>query len=104
LLDVLGSGLDRLDASALAWCLMGNHDHFAIQTRLANLSRLMRHIKGVFTHRFNQRHHKAVSQVSRFVAGHQKAAQPDERPKDTQKRYDKTQYGYDKHSLSLDHR
>lgn len=25
LLDVLGSGLERFDASALAWCLMGNH-------------------------------------------------------------------------------
>jgi hypothetical protein len=29
LLDVLGSGLDRFDACALAWCLMGNHYHFA---------------------------------------------------------------------------
>lgn len=58
LLDVLGSGLDRIDASALAWCLMGNHYHFVIQTRLANLSLLMRHVNGVFTQRFNQRHHK----------------------------------------------
>lgn len=58
LLDVLGSGLDRFDASALAWCLMGNHYHFVIQTRLANLSLLMRHINGVFTQRFNQHHHK----------------------------------------------
>ncbi|MDZ4177084.1 MAG: hypothetical protein U1D36_21750 [Hydrogenophaga sp.] len=55
LLDVLGSGLDRFDASALAWCLMGNHYHCVIQTRLANLSLLMRHINGVFTQRFNQR-------------------------------------------------
>jgi len=58
LLDVLGAGLERFDASALAWCLMGNHYHFVIQTRLANLSLLMRHINGVFTQRFNQRHHK----------------------------------------------
>ena len=58
LLDVLGSGLDRFDACALAWCLMGNHYHFVIQTRLANLSLLMRHINGVFTQRFNQRHRK----------------------------------------------
>lgn len=28
LLNVLGSGLDRFDASALAWCLMGNQYHF----------------------------------------------------------------------------
>ncbi len=58
LLDVLGSGLERFDACALAWCLMGNHYHFVIQTRLANLSLLMRHINGVFTQRFNQRHRK----------------------------------------------
>lgn len=58
LLDVLGSGLDRFDACALAWCLMGNHYHFVIQTRLPNLSLLMRHINGLFTQRFNQRHRK----------------------------------------------
>lgn len=58
LLDVLGAGLERFDASALAWCLMGNHYHFVIQTRLANLSLLMQHINGVFTQRFNQRHRK----------------------------------------------
>lgn len=58
LLDVLGGGLDRFDACALAWCLMGNHYHFVIQTRLGNLSLLMRHINGVFTQRFNQRHRK----------------------------------------------
>lgn len=37
---------------------MGNHYHFVLQTRLANLSLLMRHINGVFTQRFNQRHRK----------------------------------------------
>lgn len=58
LLDVLGAGLERFDACALAWCLMGNHYHFVIQTRLANLSLLMRHVNGVFTQRFNQRHRK----------------------------------------------
>lgn len=58
LLDVLGSGLDRFDACALAFCLMGNHYHFVIQTRQANLSKLMRHVNGVFTQRFNFRHGK----------------------------------------------
>lgn len=58
LLDVLGSGLDRFDACALAWCLMGNHYHFVIQTRQPNLSLLMRHINGIYTQRFNQRHRK----------------------------------------------
>lgn len=58
LLDVLGAGLERFDACALAWCLMSNHYHFVIQTRLANLSLLMRHVNGVFTQRFNKRHRK----------------------------------------------
>lgn len=72
LLDVLDAGLDRFDASALVWCLMGNHYHFVIQTRLANLSLLMRHINGVFTQRFNQRHQK----VGHLFQGRFKAAGP----------------------------
>ncbi len=44
LLDVLGSGLERFDACALAWCLMGNHYHFVLQTRLPNLFLLMRYV------------------------------------------------------------
>lgn len=57
-LDVLASGLERFDGCALAWCFMGNHYHFVLQTRQPNLSLLMRHINGVYTQRFNQRHHK----------------------------------------------
>ena len=44
LLDVLGTGLERFDACALTWRLMGNHYHFGLQTRLPNLSLLMRHV------------------------------------------------------------
>ena len=58
LLDVLATGLERFDACALAWCFMGNHYHFVLQTRLPNLSLLMRHINGIYTQRFNQRHRK----------------------------------------------
>ena len=58
LLEVLGGALDRFDACALAWCLMGNHYHFVLQTRLPNLSQLMRQVNGVYTQRFNQRHGK----------------------------------------------
>lgn len=58
LLDVLALALDRFEACALAWCLMGNHYHFVIHTRQANLSLLMRHINGVYTQRFNKRHNK----------------------------------------------
>ena len=58
LLDVLSRGLERFDAAALAYCLMGNHYHLVVQTRRANLSRLMRHVNGVYTQRFNRRHDK----------------------------------------------
>lgn len=58
LLTVLASGLERFDGCALAWCFMGNHYHFVLQTRQPNLSLLMRHINGVYTQRFNQRHRK----------------------------------------------
>jgi REP element-mobilizing transposase RayT len=58
LLDLLAQGLERFDASALAYCLMGNHYHVVLQTRQANLSRLMRHVNGVYTQRFNRRYDK----------------------------------------------
>jgi len=41
LLSIVAQGLERFDAVALAYCLMGNHYHFVLQTRQANLSRLM---------------------------------------------------------------
>lgn len=56
LLDVLADGLARLDATVLAYCLMGNHYHLVVHTRQANLSQLMRHVNGVYTQRFNRRH------------------------------------------------
>ena len=48
-LDILGRALERFDAVALAYCLMGNHYHLVLHTREANLSRLMRQINGVYT-------------------------------------------------------
>lgn len=48
-LDIVGEAMDRFDAAAFAYCLMGNHYHLVLQTRQANLSRLMRHINGVYT-------------------------------------------------------
>ena len=59
LLEVVAQALSRFDAQALAYCLMGNHYHFVLHTRQANLSLLMRHINGVYTHQaFNRRHDK----------------------------------------------
>ncbi|RLB96762.1 MAG: transposase, partial [Deltaproteobacteria bacterium] len=40
-----------------AYCLMPNHYHMLIQTPDANISRAMRHVNGVYTQRFNSRHH-----------------------------------------------
>src|SRR5882672_8831382 len=58
LLDLVGQALSRFDAQMLAYCLMGNHYHFVVHTRKANLSLLMRHINGVYTQAFNRRHDK----------------------------------------------
>lgn len=55
-LNVIAEALERFDARLLAYCLMGNHYHLVLQTRRANLSRLMRHINGVYTQAFNRRH------------------------------------------------
>jgi putative transposase len=55
-LSILAQAFDRFDAHAWAYCLMGNHYHLVIRTRQANLSRLMRHVNGVYTQSFNRRH------------------------------------------------
>ncbi len=57
-LDVLSLGCERFDADVHAYCLMGNHYHLVLATRQGNLSALMRHLNGVYTQRFNQRHGK----------------------------------------------
>ena len=56
LLGIAALGFERFDATALAYCLMGNHYHFVLQTRQANLSRLMRHINANYSQSFNRRH------------------------------------------------
>ncbi len=58
LLEVVAQALSRFDAEALTYCLMGNHYHFVLHTRQANLSLLMRHINGVYTQTYNRRHRK----------------------------------------------
>ena len=58
LLQIVGRAMERFDAQVLAYCLMGNHYHFVLCTRQANLSRLMRHLNGVYTQDFNRRHGK----------------------------------------------
>lgn len=55
-LDVIAQATDRFDAQVLAYCLMGNHYHLVLHTRQPNLSRLMRHVNGVYTQVFNRRY------------------------------------------------
>jgi len=56
LLDVVDRSMGRMDAEAFAFCLMGNHYHFVVHTRQANLSQLMRQVNGEYTRAFNRRH------------------------------------------------
>ena len=39
-----------------AYCLMGNHYHLCVRTPEGNLSRVMSHVDGLYTQRFNRRH------------------------------------------------
>lgn len=51
-------GLDeahmRFGMEIHAYCLMGNHYHLLIKTPQGNLSRIMRHIDGLYTQRYNR--------------------------------------------------
>jgi len=42
----------------LAYCLMPNHYHLCLRTPAGNLSRIMRHLNGVYTQRFNRAHRR----------------------------------------------
>jgi len=53
-LGTLEEAHDRNDARIHAYCLMGNHYHLLIETPLANLDRIMRHINGLYTQRYNR--------------------------------------------------
>jgi REP element-mobilizing transposase RayT len=39
-----------------AYCLMSNHYHVCLRTPKGNLSRVMRHVDGLYTQRFNRSH------------------------------------------------
>ena len=56
LLELLGRALLRFDAQALAYSLLSGHYQLLLYTRQANLSRLMRHLNGIYTQTFNRRH------------------------------------------------
>ncbi len=56
LLGILARTLKACDARAFAYCLMGNHYHFVLQTRQANLAALMRRVNSLYCLTFNRRH------------------------------------------------
>ena len=53
-LKTLEEAYQRFDAIIHAYCLMGNHYHLLIETPRANLDRIMRHINGIYTQRYNR--------------------------------------------------
>ncbi len=53
-LKCLKESSEQFDAVIHAYCLMTNHYHLLIETPGANLSRIMRHINGVYTQRHNR--------------------------------------------------
>ena len=56
LLAAFAKALHRFDASAFAYCLMGNHYHLVLHSRKGNLDRLMRQVGSVYAHGYNRRH------------------------------------------------
>lgn len=55
-LSVLQQSWERWDIEIYAYCLMNNHYHLCFMTPEAKLSRVMRHINGIYTQRFNRTH------------------------------------------------
>ena len=53
-LQTLGEACHQFCIEVQAYCLMDNHYHLLIKTPQANLSRVMRHINGVYTQRYNR--------------------------------------------------
>jgi len=54
-LQCLDEAHRRFGIEIYAYCLMGNHYHLLLKTPRGNLSRVMRHIDGLYTQRHNRR-------------------------------------------------
>jgi REP-associated tyrosine transposase len=49
---------ERWRVEIFAYCLMGNHYHICLRTPEGNLSRVVRHLDGLYTQRFNRIHRR----------------------------------------------
>ncbi len=54
-LGVLQESSELFGCRVAAFCLMSSHYHLLLQTPLGNISRVMRHVNGVYTQRYNRR-------------------------------------------------
>lgn len=57
-LQVLGETHALWGVEVFAYCLMRNHYHLCLRTPIANLGRVMRHVNGLYTQRFNRAHRR----------------------------------------------
>lgn len=57
-LQVLSEAHALWGVEVLAYCLLPNHYHLCVRTPRGNLGRIMRHLNGVYTQRFNRAHRR----------------------------------------------
>ena len=55
-LQLLADCHEMWGVRVLAYCLLDNHYHLLLRTPEPNLARVMRHLDGVYTQRYNRRH------------------------------------------------
>ncbi len=55
--DLMKETSEMWNIRIAAYCLMPTHYHMLVKTPEANISRSMRHLNGVYTQRYNRRHH-----------------------------------------------
>src|SRR5262245_8346211 len=57
-LKTIGEVHDRWAVEVFAYCIVGNHYHVCLRTPEGNLSRVMQHLDGLYTQRFNRVHRR----------------------------------------------
>jgi putative transposase len=57
-LDTLAEAHGLWGIEVFAYCLMRNHYHVCLRTPKGNLARVMRHVDGLYTQRFNRSHRR----------------------------------------------